>query len=91
MNLSNLWRITCHDVRDNRIILGEQKDDFELFNDHVLLWSYNQPVSSLTFNRVNLDVDACHVVSKLYKKHKSLVGSWIPFDMYFKPISRFRS
>ena len=75
-----LWQVICHEEREHKIILGEQYSNFELYNDHVLLWSYSQPISSLTFNKGNLDIDACHVIGKLYEKHMLLVGSWISFD-----------
>ena len=87
-----LWQITCYKVREHKIVLGEQYCDreyteFKLFDDHVLLWSYNQPVSSLTFNNVNSNLEPHHIIGKLYHKHQELVGSWIPFNSCFNRYS----
>ena len=80
---SQLWQISCHRVKEHKIILGEQDEDFELFSDHVLLWYYQQPVSSLTFSKAKSDVNAYYVIGKLYEKHTSLVDTWISFDRCF--------
>ena len=80
---AQLWQIVCHEIREHKVSLGEQDSDFMLFNDHVLLWSYNQPVSSLTFNRINSVTDTYHVVGKLYEKHQKIVNTWIPFYSCF--------
>lgn len=78
-----IWQITCHKVKKHKITLGEQDKDFEIFNNHVLLWSYQQPVSSLTFNKANSNINAYYLIGKLYEKHTSLLSSWIPFDLCF--------
>lgn len=80
------WQIICHKAKKHKITLGEQDGDFELFNNHVLLWSYQQSVSSLTFNKVNSNIDAYYVIGKLYEKHTSLVNCWIPFDDCFNEL-----
>ena len=80
---AQLWQVVCHEIREHRILLGEQYDDFELFDNHVLLWFYSQPKSSLTFKRIDSNVDAFNVIGKLYAKHRDLVGSWIPFEFCF--------
>ena len=78
-----LWQVSCHEVQEHKIRLGEQWDYFDLHSDHVLLWSYQQPVSSLTFNRVNENFEAAYIIGKLYSKHRELVRSWIPFHSCF--------
>ena len=59
-----MGRVSCHDVREHKIFRGEQWEHFDLYEDHVLLWPYQQPLAALTFNRVNEDFDAAYIVGK---------------------------
>lgn len=76
------WKLICHEERTHQIVLGSD-GYLKLLDDHVLLWSYTQPVASLTFRSIVEIADAWTVVGKLYEKHIQLVHQWIPFDYYF--------
>ncbi|MEL6929391.1 MAG: hypothetical protein AAFO95_12245 [Cyanobacteria bacterium J06600_6] len=84
-----LWKIACSESRTYQIKLGEYCEHFELLQDHVLLWSYNQPKLSLTFSHRNLELDIHHIIGRLHEKHFSLVDKWIPFDSYFNIYKHF--
>ena len=57
-----IWKIVCNEVREYKTIFGEQCSNFELYQDHVLLWSYHQPKLSLTFSSNSCNVDVNSVV-----------------------------
>lgn len=80
-----LWKLNCHQQQTHKISLGNIDGHTNLVKDHVLLWSYNQPVASLTFRHIGETIDAFTAIGRLYEKHIQLVQHWIPFWHYFNP------
>jgi len=66
-------------TRENTLSAG-YVHEFEISQDHVLLWHYTKPYALVSFYGKALD--ALSVVGALYARHVDLVEDWIPFHKY---------
>ena len=73
------WEIECKGVLEHQISLGPC-DGCSLPRDHVLLWPYIYPCSSVSF--YGEAKDPLTVVEELHKQHVQLVRDWIPFERF---------
>lgn len=73
------WKVECVGALEHIVTLGYCYE-FELYFDHVLLWPYIHPKTSLSFHGDALDPLA--VVGALQTRHQELVGNWIPFGRF---------
>jgi hypothetical protein len=73
------WKVECVGPLDHALTLGYCYE-FELSFNHVLLWPYIHPNTSLSFHGEAKDPLA--VVGALQTRHQALVGNWIPFGRY---------
>jgi hypothetical protein len=78
-DVHQVWEIECKGVLEHQISLGPC-DEFSLHRDHVLLWPYIYPCSSVSFYGEAKNHLA--VVEALLKQHVRLVGDGIPFDRF---------
>lgn len=73
------WEVECEGVLEDQISLGPC-DRCDLYRDHVLLWPYIYPSSSVSF--YGKAENHLAVVGALLKHHLALVDNWIPFDRF---------
>lgn len=78
-DVHQLWEIECKGELEHQIFLGPC-DECSLHRDHVLLWPYIYPCSSVSFYGEAKDHLA--VVEELLKQHVRLFGDWIPFERF---------
>ena len=76
---SQFWEVQINGVR-KELIKSSYTDKIELFNEHPLLWEYNQEQSSLYFG--NKTGRPYELFANIYKIHMLLTNSWIPFEEY---------
>ena len=73
------WEVACFGVKEDSLSLGTHFD-FQLFDDHVLLWPHMSRRSSTSFyGKVE---NPLAVVGALYQRHRELVGEWIPLHRF---------
>jgi hypothetical protein len=73
------WKVECVGPLEHSVSLGHCYS-LELYFDHVLLWPYIHPKTSLSFHgEAN---DPLTVVGALQTRHVELVGNWIPFGRF---------
>lgn len=73
------WQLVCSGVRDESLSFGHCYN-FDIHNDHVLLWQYVKPQTSISF--YGFAKDPLAVVGALYERHKEMAGDWIPLNRY---------
>jgi hypothetical protein len=73
------WKVECVGPLEHVVSLGYSYS-LELCFDHVLLWPYIHPKTSLSFHGEAQDPFA--VVGALQTRHQELVGNWIPFGRF---------
>ena len=73
------WKIECVGPLEHRLTLGHCYS-LELCFEHVLLWPYIHPQTSLSFHGEASDPFA--VVGALQTKHLEVVGNWIQFGRF---------
>ncbi len=76
------WEMSCADVRRYQL-LSERLVGFDLTNDHVLLWDYNQPKSQLHLH--GKPVDAVLLAWQLQARHQQVTDDQMPFAKYLNP------
>jgi hypothetical protein len=83
------WKVECVGPLEHSVSLGHCYS-LELYFDHVLLWPYIQPTTSLSFYGEARDPLA--VVGALQTRHQELVGNWIPFGRFINgsPVEMIR-
>lgn len=75
-------QITCHALRESNLSPGYYQD-FQVSEDHVLLWHYTKPHFLTSFyGRVE---EPLSVVGALYERHFDLAEDWIPLKKYMNP------
>ena len=75
-------RITCHGLRESNLSPGYY-EDFQVSEDHVLLWHYTKPHFLTSFyGKVK---EPLSVVGALYECHRDLTEAWFPFEKYMNP------
>lgn len=83
------WEVECEGVLENQVSFGPC-DGCDLYRDHVLLWPYIYPHSSVSF--YGEAENHLAVVGALFKRHLELVENWIPFDRFLNrnPVEMIR-
>ena len=76
---SQLWEIQINGVRTN-LIKSDFADGIELFEEHPLLWPYNQLQTSLYFGRPTKR--PYELFEGLYRVHLQETKKWFSFDKY---------
>lgn len=76
---SQLWEIQINGVRSN-LIKSEYADRIELFEEHPLLWPFNQLQTSLYFSRST--ARPYELFESLYRVHMQVTKKWFSFDKY---------
>jgi hypothetical protein len=77
------WKITCTNVREQRVIFGYCYG-IDFTDDHVLLWQHTKPQCSVSFNgKTN---NPHEIVGKLYETHIKKVDTWIPFYQFLNEL-----
>jgi hypothetical protein len=76
---SQLWEIQINGVRTN-LIKSDFADRIELFEEHPLLWPYNQLQTSLYFGRPTKK--PYELFEGLYRVHLQETKKWFSFDEY---------
>ena len=75
-------QITCRAVRESNLSPGYYQD-FQVSEDHVLLWHYTKPHFLTSFYG---SVEApLSVVGALCERHLDLAEDWIPLKKYMNP------
>lgn len=75
-------RITCESYCESKLAPRHYSSLYH-YQDHVLLWDYNQPrVVASFYGKVK---DPLAVTGALYERHVELVERWIPFSKYLNP------
>ncbi|TJY43837.1 hypothetical protein E5161_00015 [Cohnella pontilimi] len=74
------WKLTCKDVHDHKISFC-YFESIEEYDEHILLWRYNQPDFELYFSSIPNDIEA--LIGKLYREHIDITKQWIPFGSLF--------
>ena len=78
-NVRPTWQVLCSGVKEDSLSLGNHSD-FQLFDDHVLLWPHLSLRTSTSFyGKVE---NPLAVVGALYQRHREIVGEWIPFHRF---------
>jgi hypothetical protein len=79
------WEVECVGVREYQILFG-RCDGLDLYDDHVLLWSYNSPKALVSFYGEANDPSA--VLNALMNCHSDLTEDYLPFGqfMYGNPL-----
>ncbi len=77
-----IWEVGCHHTRAFSLVEFEFSD-WTLYDDHVLLWDFEEPFSQLNFRGPS----GCHVevLWWLRERHRAIAGHWIPFERYINP------
>ena len=73
------WEVECIGLLAHQLSLGSCQQ-FDVYDDHALLWPYIYPQSSVSFYGEAPDPHA--VVGALYSRHMELVGQWVPFNRF---------
>lgn len=73
------WEVECVGVQEHQILLG-RCDQINLFNDHVLLWTYNSPKALVSFYGETKDPLA--VLIALMNCHSDLTDDYLPFGQF---------
>jgi hypothetical protein len=81
-NIHQTWQVLCSNVREDSLSLGDHHD-FQLFDDHVLLWPHLSHRTSTSF--YGKTENPLAVVGALYQRHEELVGEWLPFHQFLNP------
>jgi len=74
-----IWKIECKDFIQRRIC-DDLFSSFDIFEEHVLLWEYNQPKAGLYFKGTTENISG--LIGELYLKHLSITQDWIPLTEY---------
>ena len=74
------WTLSCSDERLSSL-RSEPFYGLELVSDHILLAPYRDPQVQLGIK--GPAADPKRAVADLWDAHRSLVGSWFPFDAFF--------
>jgi hypothetical protein len=76
---SQLWEVQISGVRED-LIKSDVADKLELFEEHPLLWTYNQRQTNLYFGRPTERPHELFV--NVYNIHRQLTRNRIPFDKF---------
>jgi hypothetical protein len=85
-NLHEGWTVEAKGVRRSRVALGDCDGPWELSQDHVLLWPFNQPRASLYFNGKTADWSG--LLGELFEVHHALVNDWLSFGECLRQLGR---
>jgi hypothetical protein len=72
-----LWEVQVKGVRDE-LIKSDTADKLELFEEHPLLWTYNQRQTNLYFGQSTSR--PYELFTDIYAIHLRLTKNWIPFN-----------
>ena len=73
------WQVVCLGVREHRLSLGHAYQ-FQLLDDHVLLWPFMaRRLSTYFYGKCD---NPAAVVGALYDRHWELAGEWIPLHRF---------
>lgn len=78
-----MWKVECKDFIQRRIC-DNFFSSFDIFEEHVLLWEYNQPTADLYFKGTTENVSG--LIGELYLKHLNITQDWIPSTEYFNDL-----
>lgn len=73
------WEVICSGVVEQSFGLGSY-DDFQITQDHVLLWEYVKRRTAISF--YGSTKESLSVAGALFERHRALVGEWIPFHRF---------
>ena len=76
---NQVWRLTAKSVKSNKINL-DWGNNFQIFNDHFLLWEFNDHLTRLYFSGDGNDQNKLFV--DFHKMHKSLYEKYFDIDKY---------
>ncbi|PEK98331.1 hypothetical protein [Bacillus sp. AFS017336] len=79
------WQIVCDDFGTHRFEY-DVFEEWEIVNEHELLWEYNKKWISISFNgKSNLTAE---VIGELYKTHLDNTNGFVAFDEYLNKCYR---
>nr|WP_263326956.1 hypothetical protein [Neobacillus sp. Marseille-Q6967] len=73
------WKVICTDFRDHGLNVGFF-EDFEVLDDHVYLWNYDNNLAELNFKGQCNDIKP--VIADLFITHSNFVNGLIPLENY---------
>ncbi|MEH7098471.1 hypothetical protein [Neobacillus vireti] len=74
-----VWKVTCTDFRVHNLNVN-YFEEFEVLDNHVFLWEYNNNLADLFFKGNCNDVN--QVIGELYITHSNIVNDQLPLEKY---------
>ncbi|WML52249.1 hypothetical protein RCG17_23140 [Neobacillus sp. PS3-12] len=74
-----VWKVTCTDFRDHKLNVN-YFEEFEVLDNHVFLWEYNNNSADLFFKGHCNDINK--VMGELFLTHSNIVNGQLPLEKY---------
>ena len=74
-----VWKVTCKDFKDHKLNVN-YFEEFEVLDEHVLLWEYNSNSANLFFKGQCNEI--IQVIGDLFLSHSNIVDGQIHLEKY---------